>query len=215
MPKAKIGILGGSFNPPHLGHVHLAETMRKQFGFKQVWFLVSPQNPHKSVAGMVGFEERCHLCELTLSDKPYLKVCRFEQKIGNTFTQRTLEALKKAYPMYDFVWLMGADNLKKLHKWQNFAQILQKNKIIIMDRIEPQRYGLLKSPALQNVKHKRQQFERLTSTPKWLYLFTSTHQGRATNIRNAFKIGHMSSMLHPKVVQYLQQNQVPYMTNWF
>lgn len=214
MAKMKIGILGGSFNPPHLGHVHLAETAYKQLGLKQVWFMVSPQNPHKETKGMASFEERVNLTQITVADKSFIKVSTFESKIGNTFTYKTLKALQKAYPMYEFIWLMGADNLKNFHKWQHFDKILQEFSVVVLDRDEPQRQSLLKSPALQNLKNNRNLYKRLTAKAKWMYLFIPKHSGRATNLRKSFKNGQTNAALHPNVISYLKQNEAGFLAFW-
>lgn len=214
MAKTKIGILGGSFNPPHLGHVHLAETAQKQLALKQVWFMVSPQNPHKKPEGMASFEERVRLTEMTVFDKSFIKVSTFESKIGNTYTYKTLKSLEKAYPMYEFIWLMGADNLKNFHKWQNSDRILQEFSVVVFDRAEPQRQSLLKSPALQRIKNSRNPFKQLTTKAKWMYLFIPIHSGRATDLRKSFKNGQYNAALHPNVISYLQQNEAGFLAHW-
>ena len=130
----KIGLLGGSFNPAHAGHLHISEIALKKLGLNQVWWLVSPQNPLKDKIGK--FEERLDAAKKLTARNPKIKVLDLENKFGTQYTIDTLKRLKTKFPHYEFVWLMGADNLIQLPKWKRWEEILKLVPIQVFDRAE-------------------------------------------------------------------------------
>ncbi len=119
----RIGLLGGSFDPPHAGHVHISKAALKRFNLDQVWWLVSPGNPLK-VDAPAAMETRLAAC-LAISDHPKIKVTDFEAQVGTRYTAQTLEALFARRSGVRFVWLMGADNLSTFHRWQRWEWIME------------------------------------------------------------------------------------------
>ena len=119
----RIGLLGGSFDPPHSGHVHISKAALKRFNLDQVWWLVSPGNPLK-VDAPAAMETRLAACR-AISDHPKIKVTDFEARVGTRYTAQTLEALFKRRQGVKFVWLMGADNLAQFHRWQRWEWIME------------------------------------------------------------------------------------------
>jgi len=136
MPVAKpyqtIGLLGGSFDPPHGGHVHITREALKRFQLDQVWWLVSPGNPLKSKAP-VQFERRMAAAH-ELMQHPRVKISDFEMRAGTRATADTLAALMARYPGVHFVWLMGADNLAQFHRWQRWQWIMEHVPVGVMAR---------------------------------------------------------------------------------
>lgn len=122
-PGQRIGLLGGSFDPPHAGHVHISKAALKRFNLDQVWWLVSPGNPLKADAP-AAIEKRLAAC-LKISNHPRIKVTDFETQIGTRYTAQTLEALFARRRGARFVWLMGADNLASFHHWQDWQWIME------------------------------------------------------------------------------------------
>lgn len=116
-----IGLLGGSFDPPHDGHVHLTMQALKRFGLDQVWWLVSPGNPLKS-EGPAPVDRRMHAARALLGH-PRVVVTDIEARLGTRFTVETLEALIAAYRGVRFTWLMGADNLATVHRWERWPSL--------------------------------------------------------------------------------------------
>ena len=118
-PKAtdgmRIGLLGGSFDPPHAGHVHITRQALRRFGLDRVWWLVSPGNPLK-VDGPAPIEKRIAACQ-EIMQHPKVLVTDIEVQLETRFTADTIEKLQGIYPNVNFVWLMGADNLASVHKW--------------------------------------------------------------------------------------------------
>jgi len=122
-PGLKIGLLGGSFNPAHEGHLYVADTAIKRLGLDYVWFLVAPQNPLKPVAGMLPLKRRLELTQVQVGRQPRLKVTDLEQNIASRYTIDTIRALTARFPGVRFVWLMGSDNLEQFHRWQYWQEI--------------------------------------------------------------------------------------------
>ncbi len=117
-----IGLLGGSFDPPHAGHVHITRTALVRFGLDQVWWLVSPANPLKSV-GPRPLSERMQAARAIMRH-PRVTITDVESHLGTRYTAQTLRALRAMYPGVRFVWLMGADNLAQLDQWQDWRDIM-------------------------------------------------------------------------------------------
>ncbi len=118
-----IGLLGGSFDPAHGGHVHITREALKRMGLDRVWWLVSPGNPLKA-RGPAPLADRLAHARHVMRD-PRVVVSDLEARLGTRFTAETLAALKSHYPGVRFVWLMGADNLVQFHRWERWEEILQ------------------------------------------------------------------------------------------
>lgn len=129
----KVGLFGGSFNPPHQGHVHVSETALIRGQLDQVWWLVTPGNPLKDHSELESLAVRIRKC-LAIIEHPRIKVTGFEARFDLSYTQETLQLLKTLKPNVKFVWLMGADNLASFHKWQNWQEIATMMPIMVVDR---------------------------------------------------------------------------------
>ncbi|WP_299968618.1 nicotinate-nucleotide adenylyltransferase [uncultured Roseobacter sp.] len=121
-PGEVIGLLGGSFDPAHAGHVHITREALKRFGLSRIWWLVSPGNPLKE-RGPAPLETRIARAR-KLMKHPRVRVTGIEAALGTRYTAATLQALQALYPGVQFVWLMGADNLAQFHRWQDWHQIM-------------------------------------------------------------------------------------------
>jgi nicotinate-nucleotide adenylyltransferase len=117
-----VGLLGGSFDPPHGGHVHISRQALRRFRLDRVWWLVSPGNPLKP-KGPADLTRRMAACR-RLVTHPRIQVSDIEARFGTTYTAQTLTRLLPLYPGVRFVWLMGADNLAEFHRWQDWRGIL-------------------------------------------------------------------------------------------
>jgi nicotinate-nucleotide adenylyltransferase len=123
-PGLRIGLLGGSFNPAHEGHRHVADAAIKQLGLDYVWFLVSPQNPLKPSNGMMPLCHRLASAQKIAGRDRRLVVTGIEQTIGSQYTNDTIRALISRFPAVRFVWLMGSDNLEQFHRWRRWQEIV-------------------------------------------------------------------------------------------
>ncbi|MFC3161798.1 nicotinate-nucleotide adenylyltransferase [Ciceribacter thiooxidans] len=132
-PGMVIGLFGGSFNPPHEGHLLVAEIALRRLGLHQLWWIVTPGNPLKNRTALPPLSHRLELCEALVRD-PRIKVTAFEQTLGTSYTAETLAFVKRRNPQVNFVWIMGADNLKSFHRWQHWRRIATTFPIAIIDR---------------------------------------------------------------------------------
>lgn len=132
-PGMTIGLYGGSFNPPHQGHRHVALMALKRLGLDRLWCLVTPGNPLKDHSNLSPLEKRLALTA-SVMDHPRIDVTGIEDKAGTHFTAETLDWLKHRRPRIRFVWVMGADNLQQFHKWQRWQTIMAQIPVAIIDR---------------------------------------------------------------------------------
>jgi nicotinate-nucleotide adenylyltransferase len=120
----RIGLLGGSFNPAHAGHRYVADTALRRLKLDYVWFLVSPQNPLKPIAGMMPLEKRLQSARNLADGNRRMIVTDIERIIASRYTNDTIRVLKARFPEVHFIWLMGSDNLEQFHRWQRWQDIL-------------------------------------------------------------------------------------------
>lgn len=131
-PGQRIGLLGGSFDPPHAGHLHISRWALRAFGLQQVWWLVSPGNPLKTDAP-ADLARRMAAARVLVTD-PRVRITDLEARLGTRYTAATLAALRLHYPGVYFVWLMGADNLKGFHHWDRWQQIMEMVPVGVLGR---------------------------------------------------------------------------------
>ena len=132
-PNMRIGLLGGSFNPPHAAHRAISLTALKRLGLDQVWWLVAPGNPLKDTAKLASLEERVEAA-WELAKHPRIEVTGFEAVSGSAYTIDLLDVLKRRFPGVRFVWLMGADNLAQFDRWRAWEEIFASMPIAVLDR---------------------------------------------------------------------------------
>lgn len=147
-----IGLLGGSFDPPHEGHAHITREAIKRFELDKVWWVVSPGNPLKQ-HGPAPMEQRIETAK-SLIDHPKVEVTDLEAHLGSRYTADTIRHLKRLYPGVQFVWLMGADNLAQLDRWQDWRFIMENVPIAVIARAG-QRLGARRSKAAKVYRHHR------------------------------------------------------------
>ncbi|HKG84722.1 MAG TPA: nicotinate-nucleotide adenylyltransferase [Beijerinckiaceae bacterium] len=132
-PGLRIGLYGGSFNPPHAGHLHVGLLALKRLRLDRIWWLVTPGNPLKELGGLPPLAERMAAAQ-ALARHPRLAVTGFEAAIGARYTLDSLEYLAGHAPGVRFVWIMGADNLAQFDRWRGWRRIAQLMPFAVIDR---------------------------------------------------------------------------------
>jgi len=183
----RIGLLGGSFNPAHEGHLHISRLALRRLRLDQVWWLVSPQNPLKPRHGMAAYAERIASAEAVVAGERRIKVSDLEVKLGTRYTADTLAALVRRYRHHRFVWIMGADNLVQISRWQRWTSIFQCVPVAVFARPSYSFRALSAKAARRFARHKvaARMAGRLSMMrpPAWVFLWTRTHAQSATRIR--------------------------------
>ncbi|HXY57830.1 MAG TPA: nicotinate-nucleotide adenylyltransferase [Methylocystis sp.] len=132
-PGLRVGLFGGSFDPPHEGHLLVSEIALRRLRLDRLWWLVSPGNPLKDMSGRASLEARIEACR-KLARHPRIVVSALEAEIGTRFTYDTLRYLHQRCPGVRFVWIMGADNLLGFHRWRHWREIAALAPIAVIDR---------------------------------------------------------------------------------
>jgi nicotinate-nucleotide adenylyltransferase len=168
-----VGLFGGSFNPPHAGHSLVAEIALRRLALDQIWWMVTPGNPLKNSHELAPLAERLRLSE-AMACNPRIKVSAFEARHRVRYTADTLALVRKKNPGVDFVWIMGADNLRAFHHWQRWKKIFLTFPIAVIDR-PGDTLSLLSSVAAKTFDYARvdeagsQQLARMKA-PAWTFI---------------------------------------------
>lgn len=183
----RIGLLGGSFNPAHSGHLHISLLALKRLRLDQVWWLVSPQNPMKPEAGMAPFEQRLRRAR-DLACHPRVRVTGIEAALGTRYTVDTLRALRGRYPRGRFVWLMGADNLVQVARWRGWTSIFHTVAIAVFPRPTYSFRALAGKAAVRfagaRIRESQAAHLATMTPPAWVFLHVAESALSATAIRD-------------------------------
>ena len=189
-PGMRIGLFGGSFNPPHEGHLLVSKIALKRLQLDRIWWLVTPGNPLKDVNGLPEQAARITMAK-ALARHPSIEVTGFEKDIGTRYTSDTINFLLRRCKGVNFVWLMGADNLAQFHRWQNWADIARKIPIAIIDR-PGSTWRTLSAKAAQRFVHCRldESDARILAdigAPAWIFLHGPRSFASSTALRERGK----------------------------
>jgi nicotinate-nucleotide adenylyltransferase len=132
-PGMRVGLFGGSFNPAHEGHAHVAETARRRLDLDRVIWLVSPQNPLKPRHETADLSERMAGARALATHRDMI-ISDAESRLGSQYTIDTIRALKARFPGVKFVWIMGADSLATFHRWRGWTQIMREAPVAVVSR---------------------------------------------------------------------------------
>jgi nicotinate-nucleotide adenylyltransferase len=130
---ARIGLLGGSFNPAHGAHRHISLVAMRQLHLDEIWWLVSPQNPLKSADGMAPLAVRLARAR-AVARHPRIRVTALEAELGTRFAVDTVAALRQRFAHHRFIWLAGSDILAELHRWQRWRRFLANVPLAVVPR---------------------------------------------------------------------------------
>lgn len=132
---ADIGIMGGTFDPIHNGHLLLGKQAYKEYHLNEIWFMPVGKPPHKSEHRVTAVEERCEMVRLAIAKYPYFVFSDFEAKrSGNTYTAQTLRLLKEAYPQHQFYFIVGADSLYEIEQWYHPEEVMAQTTLLVAGR---------------------------------------------------------------------------------
>ena len=180
-----IGLLGGSFDPPHKGHLYISLEAKKILKLDEIWWLVTPQNPLK-INQPASYSERVKNCKILTKNKP-IKIKEIEKKINSQFSYQTIKYLNNHYKYIKFFWLMGADNLINFHQWQNAHRIFNEIPIVVFRRYGYNQQALKSyiSNLYKNfrVKNKNIHIDNFNQLPAWTIIQNKEIRISSTEIR--------------------------------
>ncbi|MFJ6025237.1 nicotinate-nucleotide adenylyltransferase [Brevundimonas sp. NPDC092305] len=191
-PGMAVGLFGGSFNPAHDGHAHVAETAMRRLGLDRVVWLVSPQNPLKSAADSAPLAERMASARRAASIAgPSMIVSDVETRMGTQWTIDTLRALVARHPGVKFVWLMGSDNLASFHRWRGWTDIMRMMPVAVVARpgsmLESRSAPAARRFASSRVSSREARLLPDMLAPAWIYLRAPLNPRSSTALRAARK----------------------------
>lgn len=183
----RIGLLGGSFNPAHDGHVHISRVALARLNLDAVWWLVSPGNPLKSPQEMAPLRARLKAAQTVVGRDPRLVPLSLETDWGTVKTADTLRMMRTRFPRARFVWIMGADNLVQLPFWDRWLSIMHTMPLAIMDRA-PFSFSRVHGRAPLRFASSRCTIRGAKTLadqrpPAWLFMPIRTHKASATSLR--------------------------------
>lgn len=185
-PGERIGLMGGTFNPPHMGHLVCAQTALRRLQLDRLWWMVTPGNPLKENNNLPPLEQRL-AASRALANDPRIVVTGLEARIATAYTFETLRFLKRRFPGVRFVWVMGADNLVGFHRWQHWRGIADLVPIAVVDR-PGCRHAALASPAARafgrsRVSERQAALIPTSTPPAWTFLTTRLSEASSTALR--------------------------------
>ena len=200
----KIGLFGGSFNPPTTAHEALTVYAHRALGLDAFWWLVAPQNPFKPKAGMAPFEHRLAMAQI-IADKhqPWLKASDLENQFDTRQTADTLRLILEHFPEHAFVWLMGTDNLIHFHSWDYWDEMAQSVAMAVF--IRPGELDTaMAAPAAQHMGKPLTDPAQLPHLKKgeWALLSNPEMDVAATRIRQSIAAGLPPDHIDPDVLNF-------------
>lgn len=187
-----IGLLGGSFNPPHDGHLHISELVLARARLDRFWWIVTPGNPLKDHGNLAPLADRVAACR-EIARHPRIDITAFEAAHSVRYSADSLALLKRRRPRQRFVWIMGADNLASFHRWQDWRSIANMVPMIVVDR-PGSSFATLSSPAAIALSRYRIDEEDAACLPAmrppaWTFVHGPRSALSSTAIRAARKAG--------------------------
>ena len=196
----RIGLYGGSFNPAHEGHRHVALTALKHLQLDRIWCLVTPGNPLKDIRELPALEDRIAQTAAVM-DHPRIDVTGVEAKANTRYTAETLDWLNRRTDGARLVWLMGADNLKQFHKWQRWEDIFGRIPVAIVDRpgysLTPLNALAARNFAWARLSSGKEAILATAQCPAWTFIYGPRSGLSSTALRQSAKAQGSHSVHEP------------------
>ena len=180
-----IGLLGGTFDPPHKGHLYISLEAKKILKLDEIWWLITPKNPHK-ISRPTTYKERVYNCKMLTKAHP-IKIKEIEKKIKSTYSFETINFLQNHYENINFFWLMGADNIIHFHQWQKWRDIFMSIPIVIFRRhgynIKALKSNTLKTFNNFKISFKYLNKKKFATLPAWTWINNREIKTSSTEIR--------------------------------
>ncbi|HLH89511.1 MAG TPA: nicotinate-nucleotide adenylyltransferase [Xanthobacteraceae bacterium] len=193
----RIGLFGGTFDPPHRAHLAATLLALKRLHLDRVWWLVTPGNPLKDTRGLAPLAERMAAAR-TLTRHPRIEITGFEADLGVRYSYETIAYLVAHCPGVRFVWIMGADNLRSFHRWQKWREITRLVPIAVIDRLGPSLYSAsgIAGQALANVRIPESAAAMIADRrpPAWVFLHGLKSPLSSTALRAVRGNSHKSAV---------------------
>lgn len=196
----KIGIMGGTFNPIHLGHLILSEHIREEMELDRIIFIPTGQPPHKDEKDVIDKFHRQSMTEISIEDNPYFLLSTIEiERSNKSYTIDTISNLKKQYKDDSLIMIIGADSLINIEQWKDASKLLKEIDFVVADRITKQNEDVLQEIKRLNMKY----------NTKIRYIDTPIIEISSTEIRNKIKKNEsIKYLVNPKVHKYILENNL-------
>ena len=188
--KKRVGLLGGTFDPPHIGHLKISTEAIKKLKLFEVWWIVALQNPLKFRQNKENFTERFKKSEIYTKEYSNIKISCLEKKYNINFSIDTIHSLKKNFKDIDFIWLMGADNFVKLHYWKKWHNFMKEVPVAVFNRPGYSQQALTSMAAYYYRKYRHINYKKPMmdlSSPKWVFIWDVNEKVSSSYIRNIGK----------------------------
>lgn len=204
----RIGLWGGSFNPPTIAHKALAEYAFSSLKLDEMHWIVTPHNPEKDISTLAPFEHRLKMVNQVLQDNPSMQSSDIEQRLGSSWTINTVKALRNEFPDDYLFFMMGTDNWLGFHLWgDDFAEILDYVSIVIFNRP-----GLDHNDTAEATKifhdHRVQSPDNLKKSGSFYILDNPIFDMSATEVRNALRNNQPTDYITSETLSYINENNL-------
>ncbi len=210
MKTLRVGILGGTFDPVHIGHLHIAREVRRSFRLDEIWFLVARTPPHKKRMRISAAWHRCGMLAIATEGDPKFKICDYELTAKSGFTVDTMRALQRKYrAKARFYFIAGGDALRDFHKWRRFETLLNEFHVVFVKRPEAgvQRFPAGVDPRV--ARHVRPYRKRDAPWEKGSFLIdVRAPNVSSTQIRHPVDLMKMKKWVPPAVYQYIRKQRL-------
>ena len=182
----KIGILGSSFNPPHIGHIKISEWAIEIFNLDEVWWMITKHNPLKMLKVYLPYDERVEKIHSLVKNKK-IKMVYFEDKVQSTYLIDNVNYINKEFKKDKFIFLMGSDSFCEMHKWKNYDEIMKKIPIAIFNRQSSEEEILKQEIAKKYIKYRLEIDEKdniYDTLPSWIFIDKFSEKISSTELRS-------------------------------